>query len=340
MISRAGVFGLGRHGGRHLQAYQLQDGVEIAAVCDSQAERISEICAKYPSAKGYTDWREMLAHEQLDIISVVTNGPSHAPIAIAAAEAGVSRIFCEKPMATSVKDAQAMIDTCRNRGARLSISHGRRWVREYQLLHDLIANGLIGKLCEIWFTCGGGLFACNGSHFLDLMRMLSGANPVSVVGFLDKTGTPNPRGSDFIDPGAMAVYWFDNGMRGIIDMYEDLGVPPRIEIVGSIGRIMIDEVSNRWEILARDGSNREQPIQHYWLPLRQYPFDSVPLDAVDMLVKALNELLGEGHISCSGEDGMISLEMVIGTHASSQNSSISVQFPLSESYSQIDIPLT
>lgn len=337
---RAAVIGLGRHGMRHLQAYQRLDNVEIVAACDVRSENITAAVAEFPTARGYDDWQELLKREQPDVISVVTNGPTHAPITIAAAETGVGRILCEKPFATSVADGLRMIDVCKNLGTRLSVCHGRRWVSSYQRLRDLIHRGLIGKVCHFWFTCGGGLFAGNGTHFMDLARMLSGGNPVSVTATLDNTGTPNPRGAEFQDPGAMAVYHFDNGMRMVVDMFEDLGIPPRIEIVGSIGRILIDEVEGRWEILARDGDDREKPVGQYWLPLVPQTFEPAPLDMVQILEDGLKELLGEGAISCTGADGLTTLEMVIGAHVSSRNGGVPIQLPLSAEHHELDIPLT
>jgi predicted dehydrogenase len=342
LVTRAAVIGLGRHGMRHLQAYKHLDDVEVVAVCDVRAENIRTAVEEFQFRidRGYADWRHLLSGERLDVISVVTNGPTHAPITIAAAEAGVKHILCEKPFATSVADGLRMIEACRKHGARLSVCHGRRWVSSYQKLRDMIAGGLIGKVCHFWFTCGGGLFAGNGTHFMDLARMLSGGNPVFVTATLDKTGTPNPRGAEFEDPGALAVYHFDNGMRLVVDMFEDLGIPPRIEIVGSIGRILIDEVESRWEITARSGADREQPVGQYWLPLAPMPFEPVALDMVEILVGGLKELLGGGEITCSGRDGLTTLEMVIGAHVSSRNGGIPIRLPLSDEYHDIDVPLT
>ena len=339
-LMRAAVIGLGRHGMRHLQAYQRLDSVEIVAVCDLRAGNVREAVAEFQTARGYDDWQQLLSNERLDVISVVTNGPTHAPITIAAAQAGVGHILCEKPFSTSIADGLRMIDECNTAGSRLAVCHGRRWVSSYQQLRDLIAGGLIGKICHFWFSCGGGLFAGNGTHFMDLARMLSGSNPVSVAATTDSTGSPNPRGAEFQDPGAVAIYHFDNGMRLVVDMFEDLGIPPRIELAGSIGRMLIDEVDGRWEILARAGDDREKPVGQYWLPLVPTPFEPVALDMVQILVDGLKELLSGGPITCSGVDGLKTLEMVIGAHVSSRKGGVPIPLPLSEEYQQIDIPLT
>jgi len=337
---RAAVIGLGRHGLRHVQAVQQIENVKLAAVCDARAEALAQVTKDHPEVKAYTDWRQLLETEQLDLVSVVTNGPSHAPITLAAAQSGARYILCEKPMATSVSEARAMIDACNEAGVRLTISHGRRWVSSYQELRDLIAAGVIGKLAHFWFTCGGGLFAGNGGHIIDLARMLSQSNATAVVGKLDQSGAPNPRGKEFQDPGAVALYWFENGMRLVVDMYEDLNVPPRIEIVGSHGRIRIDDLSGQWEILSRPEDERAAAQSQYWLPLRPVPFEPVELNMIDMLVDALQELLSDGKISCTGEDGLASVEMLIGAHISSQRGGMLIQLPLTGADQQVRIAFT
>jgi len=124
LVTRAAVIGLGRHGMRHLQAYASLDNVEVVAVCDVRTENVDAAVAEFRAARGYVDWRQLFSNERLDVISVVTNGPTHAPITIAAAEAGVGHVSCEKPFATSVADGLRMIDVCHNRGTRLSVCRG------------------------------------------------------------------------------------------------------------------------------------------------------------------------------------------------------------------------
>jgi predicted dehydrogenase len=282
----------------------------------------------------------MLQHEQLDLLNIVTNGPSHAPITLAAAAAGVRYILCEKPMATSVADASAMIETCKRHNVRLAIAHARRWVKSYQQLKELISDGMIGKPCHFSSVLGGGLFAGNGTHTMDLARMLSGADPVSVTAFVDPNPTANPRGEQFSDPGAFAVYWFDNGMRLVIDMYGDLGVAPPMDLIGSIGHIRIDEPANDWKITARQGEDRNEPVGKYWLPLAPVSFSSEPLNMIDMLAAGIDELTGDGPILCSGEDGKAALEMVIGAHISSRSGNQTIGLPLAKDHYDVDIPLT
>lgn len=339
--ARAAVIGLGGHGVRHVQALRLIDDIELVAVCDQRADVVARVIDEHPGIRGYLAWNELLEDERLDLVSVVTNGPSHAPITIAAAQKNIRYLMCEKPMATSAKDAREMIRVCEQHGTRLAVAHARRWLRGYLALRDLIHKGAIGKLAHFWFTCGGGLFAGNGTHQLDLARMLSGSDAVSVTGRVDSTGTPNPRGQEFQDPGAVALYMFENNMRVVIDMFEDLGVPPRIEIVGSTGRVLIDETEGRWEIIARSDEDQTRSLGEYWLPLKPVPFEPEnQLDMIQMLTDGLKELISDGPISCTGADGLASLEMALGAHISSRLDGSPVSLPLTDEYQQVSVPFT
>jgi predicted dehydrogenase len=337
---RTAVVGLGPHGLRHLHACCQVEGVQVVAVCDVREEAVTNATKIAPEALVFTSWQEMLATVKPDLVNIVTNGPSHAEITLKAAATGARYILCEKPMATSVRDARAMIDACRTSGTRLAIAHARRWVKSYQQLKSLIAEGTVGRLCHFSSVLGGGLFAGNGTHTMDLARMLSGADAISVTAFVDQTKSKNPRGEQFSDPGALGVYWFDNGMRLIIDMFEDLGVATPMDIVGTIGHIRIDEPANEWTLRARQGADREEPVSKYWLPLASIPFEPEPLNMITMLAAGIRELISEEPILCTGDDGLAALEMVIGAHVSNTLGNQPVSLPLSQEYYDIDIPLT
>jgi predicted dehydrogenase len=340
MTYRVGIVGLGRMGRRHLEAYLRNPDVKVEACSDSNPEALNFLETREVNCKRFSDWHLMLRQGAFDLLSVVTNGPTHAEITIAAAKAKVRRIICEKPMATSIKEAKEMIAAVDANRTRLAINYSRRWSKDYQMLKKRIADGAIGKLSQICAVCGGGQLACNGSHFFDLMRFLSDSEAVSVVGYVDKRGTPNPRGPQFSDPGAYGLVTFQNGMRGFVDMYEDLGIPPRIEIVGSIGRVTIDEVKNSWTIEAREGRDREEKLGRYDLPLKLQPLSTEPLDPQKLIEGTITEILGNRPLSCTGTDGLASLEMVMAFHVSDNEGHVPIQIPLPSHYEGLKVNFT
>jgi len=336
----AGIVGLGRMGRRHLEAYSKNSEVTVGACCDANPEALKFLDSRGFSGRRYDDWHKMLKEESFDMLSVVTNGPSHAEITIEAALAKVPRVVCEKPMATSIKDAKRMIETAQANATKLAINYSRRWSEAYRNLKKTLREGAIGNLCQVYCVCGGGLLACNGSHFFDLMRFLSDSEADTVVGFVDKRGTPNPRGAQFADPGAFGIVRFKNGMRGFVDMYEDLGIPPKIEIIGSIGRVVIDESKDSWLIESREGKDRLERLGRYDLPLVGRQFPAEPLDPIKLFERTVKQMLGEEPVSCTGTDGLADLQMIMGFHASDREGNIMLTLPLPSKYDDLVINFT
>ena len=113
---RIGMVGAGNIANVHLNAYQTLDNVEIAAICDINAERLNETADLFNIEKRYATEAEMLANEQLDAADVCVWNCNHAKCTIDALDAGL-HVLCEKPMAYSVKD-----NTCKvNRNDNLCI---------------------------------------------------------------------------------------------------------------------------------------------------------------------------------------------------------------------------
>lgn len=234
MKLKGAIVGLGGMGRRHWECYVEDGRVEVVACCDRNLERLKAFQSETGVKRGYTDWREMLEKESPEILSVATNGPSHCEITLGAIERDVKRIFCEKPMASSPHDGRRMLEEAEKNDVLIAINHSRRWSPMHRKLSELIADGIIGELANLFFIVGGGRLGCNGSHIFDLARMLSSKEIIWAQGVIDRRGTPDPRGPEFKDPGAYGMLALEGGIRTFIDMFEDLGVPPYTVITGSV----------------------------------------------------------------------------------------------------------
>ena len=103
-----GVIGTGM-GRIHMEGYAKDSLAEILAICDLNKKEAEEFGEKYNAKYVFTDYKEMLKLEELDAVSIAVPNYLHAPISIDALEAG-KNVLCEKPMATNLKDAKAMVD--------------------------------------------------------------------------------------------------------------------------------------------------------------------------------------------------------------------------------------
>ncbi|MCL4520868.1 MAG: Gfo/Idh/MocA family oxidoreductase, partial [Firmicutes bacterium] len=122
-------------------------GVEMVAFCDLILERAETAAREYgvPQAKTYVDYREMLLDSSIDVIHVLTPNASHAPLTIAALEAG-KHVMCEKPMAKTAEDARAMLAAAKKTGKLLTIGYQNRFRANSTVLHALCQDGVLGEI--------------------------------------------------------------------------------------------------------------------------------------------------------------------------------------------------
>lgn len=327
-------------GQRHYRAY-AGTACDVVAICDWQPERVRAAVPEFPPNRIYADYRALLEGERdLDMVSVVSNGPTHAAIAIAAMARGVPRLMLEKPIATSLADAQAVIDAAERHGTRLAVNHLRRWSTDYTRLKALIAGGAIGRLRHVYFSCGSTGLGNFVSHAFDLMRYVFEAEATEVVGWIDRRGTPNPRGAGFVDPGGYGIVGFAGGQRGFVDASEDTGVQYLFNFVGEYGRVVVDELNNVWTLRTRTAETRELPFVRYPAETAAVPFEpSEPYDIVALTGRGLAELAGDGPLACTAADGLKALEIVIAFHESDAAGHGPVRLPLGGSALTRDVPI-
>ncbi len=170
---RAAVIGCGRMARGHMKAYE-ELGIPIAAGADISEDALQAF-AEETDAKGlYTDYKEMLAEVQPDLVSVVTHDALHCAMVVAAAQAGTKGIVCEKPMAMDLTEADEMLAACRASGSRLTISHQRHYMPQYARARQLIADGAIGRVVSAEASLKPGCLMTDGTHTIHMLLALLG----------------------------------------------------------------------------------------------------------------------------------------------------------------------
>lgn len=195
-----GIIGLGM-GRNHIPGYRSHPQAEVVAIADPDPARLAEIGDQYGIARRYASAEEMLQAEKLDVVSVATPNKFHAPLTIAALEAGC-HVLCEKPMAMNALEAQQMLDAAKRTGRRLGINFSYRFSEQSMALRREVDAGSLGDIYFArtvwhrrrgfpgfgsWFgqkaLSGGGPLIDLGVHRLDLALWLMGyPRPVWVMG--------------------------------------------------------------------------------------------------------------------------------------------------------------
>jgi len=146
MPVRVALIGVGRFGRIHLRCLlSLWPLVEVAAICDKDEWKLEEAAREARSARAYLDFEEMLSREEVDAVFVLTEEQNHAAPAIAAFEAG-RHVFCEKPIASTLEEADRMIEASRRAGKWLFVGHILRFDPQYAQLRERAIKGEFGML--------------------------------------------------------------------------------------------------------------------------------------------------------------------------------------------------
>ncbi len=286
-----GLLGCGFIGRVHSNAYlkipfTYQTPVarpELVALCDSAG---AEKKAKLFNFKGhYTDWKQLIADPNVDIIDNCTPDDTHCAPTVAAAENG-KHVICEKPLAMTVDEAKKMMQAVKKAGVKSMCCHNYRFIPAVRLARELIERGAIGKIYHfrgcylqeighdpqapvenLWYASGtkSGVLLGLGSHVIDTARFLVGE--ISAVSGLVKTfntsrktasGTTEAVEADEAD---IALLEFDNGAIGTLES-SGVGTGRKNsftwEINGTKGSIAFDlEDLNHLQVYMADAPTKE-----------------------------------------------------------------------------------
>lgn len=345
---RAGLVGCGRIGTlwetdpplpvTHAGALAVLPQTQLVAGASRGPDHLARFSKRWGVDALYLDYREMLAREHLDIVCVATHPGLHRPIVEAAVAAGVKGILCEKPLALSLADADALVAACRQANCVLAVNHSRRWDPAHRQAKAMVAAGQIGELVGLFGICQGvkpfpawtadeeGPLIHDAVHLFDLFRLFAG-DPVSVIGTAVRRKQPFR-----VEDDSQAIFEFKGGISGVA-LVNELTRYNRfeLEIQGTDGVILLSGDGNRWwqGVDRTDRINEPNPSIEWW-QLEPQPFPAVPetssiLEAVRELVHCMET---GATPSSTGEDGIASLEMVMGIYEAQRWGQQKITFPL------------
>jgi predicted dehydrogenase len=198
---RVGLVGYAFMGAAHSQAWRtvnrvfdLPLRVRMAAICGRDAANVAAAADRLGWDDHTTDWRELIARDDIDVIDVCTPGDSHAEITLAALAAG-KHVMCEKPLANTVDEAREMVRAAQAAGVRVLCGFNYRRVPAAALMRQLVAAGRVGAIRHVravylqdWIVdpqfplvwrmqaerAGSGALGDIGAHIIDLTQYVTG----------------------------------------------------------------------------------------------------------------------------------------------------------------------
>ena len=227
---KVGVIGCGFFAQNHLAAWQAIEEINLVAVCDQQKKLAEAAKTQFKDQQAYDKAEDMLANEDLDFVDIVTTPASHRCLVELAARYK-KHVICQKPLAPTIEDAKAMVNTCQLAEVNLMVHENFRWQGIIQKAKQIINSGTIGDplLAQISFRTGYNVYPNQpylageerlvlydmGTHIFDLVRFYMGE--VSSLYAQTHQVNPNIQGED----AATVLLHHPKGSHGSLEIRRD-----------------------------------------------------------------------------------------------------------------------
>jgi predicted dehydrogenase len=252
------VIGMGAAGCLHVECYnEMKEKAKLIAICDID-KVCSETNASMYGTYACSDYQKLLQRDDIDIVDICLPHHLHAEVAVAAAEAG-KHVLVEKPIATTLQDADRMITTARKEGVKLMVAENHAFLPAHQLAKDLVDKGVLGRIflakayevvgdvpvvADTWKTSPEaiGTLLDMGVHRFFILRWIVGEIK-SVFAYAEKLACEIETDND---DTATVLLKFKNKALGEVDLSCCVVSEPtnRLELYGTEGTIIEDHM---WE---------------------------------------------------------------------------------------------
>jgi predicted dehydrogenase len=323
----------------HAESYIRCAEAEIQAV--AAIDHLDEFANLYNISNRYSDYRKMFEREKVDLISVCVPNYLHKEVVLAAAEAGIPAIICEKPLATTLDDGMEMVQTCQKKQSKLM--YAEDWIFAPALVRarQICEQGGIGDILYIKAKethngshsvfaqrkeyCGGGAMIHLGIHPIGFLPWMVGSEIVEVLAMTSDGGENNLLHKNYTgEDWSAALMKLKNGVRGLVEgnYITCGGMDDKVEIYGSEGNIHID-------------LTKGSPLEVYSRPGYEYAVEKADFThgwtkpAVDELQSLgyFSEI--DGFVNCvlknqpppdgtRGEDGLQALAVALAIYQSAE----------------------
>lgn len=323
-IYRVAILGCGAIGGRndslrgwspgqpplsHAGAYRSYPRTELVAAADSDHVRLDEFGRAWGVRSLYGDYRELLEKEAIDVLSICTPAALHATVVAEAAARGIKAVFCEKPLAFDLAEAERAWTTAIGHGVLMLVNYTRRWNRSLQDLATELRNGTWGEIRRVSVLYPGGIVS-NGAHALDLIRWL--VEEVTTVRALGQAH------ENVLDPPLDALCHTQSGIPCVVQTCEPRNFSLlEVDILTTRGRLRVVANGRRIERF------QAVPDSHYpAYRLLTSDGDAHSTDWEGCLSRAVEDLVlcleTGGRPKCGGEEAVEALRLATAIRLSAQ----------------------
>jgi predicted dehydrogenase len=313
-----GVIGVGRMGIRHLQAAR-QLGMEVVGLADISVDALDAACTSHSidRNRGFTDAVAMLRQTRPVAVVVATTAPTHAELVHSAIETGVRYVLCEKPMASSLDQADALVTASAVRGVKLAVNHQMRFMPQYTQVKEMIGSEALGPLSGIVVAGSNFGLAMNASHYFEMFRYITGVPAQTVQAWLEDDLLPNPRGPQFRDRSGRLIVTAATGPTMFIDFSAHSGHGLQVVYICRNGQVTVDELSGDLRVSTRKSDFRTLPTSRYGMPADVSQRVIEPVDTVVPTMRVWSAMF-TGENFPDGYAGRHAMACLVAAHVSNE----------------------
>ena len=286
-----GIVGTGFARTTQIPGFRDCMGAKVVGIASRHRERAEAVAKEFGIEHVAADWQELVAHPDVDLVSVVTPPSTHLEITLAALEQRKA-VLCEKPMALNAAEALRMVEKANAAGVLALIDHELRFLNSRRVMRGMLQSGAIGSVrhCNYVFrsdyrgiadrawdwwsdaAMGGGALGAIGSHVIDSFRWMLSTEVSSALGMLTthiKQRTDKSSGGlreVTTDDEAKLLFKFSDGPHteaatgaASISVLESGKYENRLELYGTKGALMVEETGELWR--SPTGSGAWRPVQ-------------------------------------------------------------------------------
>jgi len=275
---RIGIIGLGRIGTIHAENVKRMEDVELYAIADIKEDRVKEAKRKFDVKMAYTDPYELISDPKVEAVVICSNTDTHTPLVLASAKMK-KHIFCEKPLSLKLEDIDEMLRAVAEANVILFVGFNRRFDKNFKKVREFVQKGSLGTIYMLriisrdpfppsfdYIKSSGGIFLDMTIHDFDMARYIMNEEVEEVFA----------TGSVLIDENigklgdldtVVVVLKFRGGSLGVIENVRRAvyGYDQRIEVLGSKGRILVENAKEDLVIFTDESGDHTARYQHFFL---------------------------------------------------------------------------
>ena len=298
----------------HAGMYKSNSNIKMIAASDIDKKTLYKFGEKWSIDNLFNDYNNIFNEHNIDIVSLTTPSELHFEQLMELFKYPVKFIFCEKPLCSSVFEADELFKSAERTNIKIGVNFTRRWYPVYLKAKEIIESGMIGNIIRLDSHCYPGLLYM-GSHLIDAILFLTNGKPEKVSAVLTDNNENNTANKD---PGAVGNIYFKEGFTAGFNVLSGKKYMFfEINIIGSKGRILITDYDRSLYLQQSEQSHiytdRNELSNMKRIPVsKKSPYLTIISEINDAITKSSN-------FSSTIHNAKTGLEVITGAHISSRN---------------------